>query len=93
MAPVVMDDSEGPSIRIRPESGCEAAGASVAVTSDLGTVRALLAPHTFLGAHAQEMLVGASGPTSVRVGYMAGEPFVQDLVVSDRATLTVPCRP
>lgn len=88
---VLRNESTAPSLRVRPAPGCDAAGASVTVAGDHGRAASLISPHTFLGAHAAELVIGARGPTRVTTRYMGSEPFIQDVLVEGRTTVVVPC--
>lgn len=88
---VLRNDSTAPSLRVRPAPGCDSAGASVTVASGHGRAASLISPHTFLGAHAAEVVIGARGPTRVTTRYMGSEPLIQHVLVESRTTVVVPC--
>lgn len=89
---VLRNDTGGPTLRVRPDPACDAAGATVTVTSELGTTTALLAPHTFLGAHAAEHIAGTSGPARVTVRYGSVTVIREVAGSGGRTEVVVPCR-
>jgi len=56
------NDATGPSVTIRADASCQAAGAVVEAAATGGaTSLSLLAPHTFSGAHGADAIVGTGG--------------------------------
>lgn len=88
---VFRNDTAGAAVRVVPGEGCDASGASVSVSSGLGTSVSTLSPHTFLGAHAAEHISGVAGPVEVTVRY-GSNAVSRDLPASgERTDVVVPC--
>lgn len=64
---VFRNDTEGPSLTLRPPRECDPAGVRVAVTVGVGRHEQLFGAHTIFGAHAREVIVGTAGAERARV--------------------------
>ncbi len=89
---VYRNDTTGPTLRVLPGPGCDPAATTVIVNSDRGASTALLAPHTFLGAHARELITGASGVATVTVRYPTATVERTIDLTRGRTEIVVPCR-
>lgn len=81
------NDSGTPGVVVRAADPVCVAGAVVRERSNAGEIARLLAPHTFLGAHAAEAIVGGEVDRVV-VQYPGGESRVFAVA---RGTIEVPC--
>lgn len=88
------NDTTGPSVVVRSARPCSSAGVAVAVTSSNGSVTALLAPATFLGAHAAEIVIGTPpGEIEIEIRRPGELPERRQFLSSaGRRVVTVDCR-
>ncbi len=89
------NDTETPSLAIRPSSAdCDLAGTTVTVTLAAGTITTLAAPHSFLGAHAAEVIVGVGSNRTAEVAVRkpGDEPLTFEVDLEEpRTLLEYPC--
>ena len=89
------NDTEGDSLKIHADEPTCGAGAVVTVMEQQPAVISLLEPHSFLGAHAPEVIVGVRPDSAVRIRVdFRGERLeAVDLLNPDaaRSTLTLSC--
>ncbi len=97
---VFRNDTEGPSLTLRPPRACDPAGVRVAVTVGVGRHEQLFGAHTIFGAHAREVIVGTAGAERARVsidrpgatprGFAVDLPAGRRIVRDLRVTVVTP---
>lgn len=88
---VYRNDSVGRSVRVVTDPACERAGTTVTVRSDLGRITTLLSPHTFLGAHAVEVVAGVDGPATVDISRGSMRTTATVDAMPDRSLVSAAC--
>jgi hypothetical protein len=90
---VFRNDTPGSSVAVVARPGCDPHGSTVSVEAGGTTTLRLLAPHTFLGNHASEGIVGVVGPALVTVFWSDGTVSMADVDVggSERVRIAVSC--
>ncbi len=92
---VLRNDGEAPTLSVRSEDvDCDLAGTVVTIELAGGSVTTLLAPHSFLGAHAAEVIVGiGSNPEAVVTVTAPGNDLITfDVEIEDpREVFEFPC--